>query len=104
MDSPEALKVGCIPPETTMHASSRARESVWYTTSAPILRSPLAADASADVCIVGAGIAGLSTAYLLAREGLSVIVLEDGAVGSGETGRTTAHLANALDDRYFEIE
>lgn len=33
-----------------------------------------------------------------------MIVLEDGLVGSGETGRTTAHLANALDDRYTEIE
>src|SRR5688572_13458850 len=87
-----------------MHATSGARESVWHTTSAPVLRAPLAASASADVCIVGAGIAGLSTAYLLARAGLAVIVLEDGAVGSGETGRTTAHLATALDDRYFEIE
>ena len=57
-----------------------------------------------DVCIVGAGIAGISTAYLLAREGLSVIVLNDGPIGGGETGRTTAHLSNAIDDRYVEIE
>jgi hypothetical protein len=33
-----------------------------------------------------------------------VIVLDDGEVGSGETGRTTTHLVNALDDRYFELE
>ena len=57
-----------------------------------------------DVCIVGAGIAGITTAYLIAREGLSVIVLNDGPIGGGETGRTTAHLSNALDDRYVEIE
>ena len=57
-----------------------------------------------DVCIVGAGIAGLTTAYLLAAEGKKVVVLEDGMIGSGETGRTTAHLSNALDDRYFTLE
>jgi glycine/D-amino acid oxidase-like deaminating enzyme/nitrite reductase/ring-hydroxylating ferredoxin subunit len=66
--------------------------------------SPLGAHARAEVCVVGAGIAGLTTAYMLAREGRSVIVLDDGPVGGGETGRTTAHLSNALDDRYYELE
>jgi glycine/D-amino acid oxidase-like deaminating enzyme/nitrite reductase/ring-hydroxylating ferredoxin subunit len=64
----------------------------------------LAADERANVCVVGAGIAGMTTAYLLAREGKSVVVLDDGPVGGGMTGRTTAHLVNALDDRYFELE
>jgi glycine/D-amino acid oxidase-like deaminating enzyme/nitrite reductase/ring-hydroxylating ferredoxin subunit len=54
--------------------------------------------------IVGAGIAGLSVAYCLLKAGKNVVVVEDGYVGSGETGRTTAHIVNALDDRYFEIE
>ncbi len=57
-----------------------------------------------DVCIIGAGIAGMSTAYLLAREGRSVVVLDDGLIGGGMTGRTTAHLTNAYDDGYVEIE
>src|SRR5215213_4516517 len=60
--------------------------------------------AEADVCVVGAGIAGLLTAYLLAGEGKSVIVLDDGPVGAGQTERTTAHLASAQDDRFSEIE
>jgi glycine/D-amino acid oxidase-like deaminating enzyme/nitrite reductase/ring-hydroxylating ferredoxin subunit len=77
-------------------------KSVWMPQSA--LRLALVEDATCDVCIVGAGIAGLTTAYLLAREGKSVIVLDDGPIGGGETGRTTAHISNALDDRYFEIE
>ena len=68
------------------------------------LESTLAERVSADVCIVGAGIAGMSTAYLLAREGKSVVVLDDGPIGGGMTGRTTAHLVTALDDRYFELE
>jgi glycine/D-amino acid oxidase-like deaminating enzyme len=66
--------------------------------------APLAADTSADVCVVGAGLAGLTTAYLLAREGAKVVVLEDGPAGGGMTARTTAHLSNALDDRFYELE
>lgn len=57
----------------------------------------------ADVCVVGAGISGLSVAFELAREGKRVAVLDDGDVCSGETGRTTAHLGSALDDRWFDI-
>jgi glycine/D-amino acid oxidase-like deaminating enzyme/nitrite reductase/ring-hydroxylating ferredoxin subunit len=65
---------------------------------------PLAGDTQADVCVVGAGVAGLTTAYLLAREGRSVVVLDDGAPGMGETLRTTAHLTAAIDDRIFVLE
>jgi glycine/D-amino acid oxidase-like deaminating enzyme/nitrite reductase/ring-hydroxylating ferredoxin subunit len=68
------------------------------------LGNHLTAHTQADVCIIGAGVAGLSVAYLLAREGQKVVVLDDGPVGGGMTARTTAHLSNALDDRYFELE
>src|SRR4051794_33638442 len=59
---------------------------------------------AADVCVVGAGIAGLTTAYLLAKEGKSVVVLDEGPIGAGQTERTSAHLASAVDDRFYEIE
>lgn len=73
-------------------------------TSEPPDRPPLDGDTTADVCVVGAGVAGLTTAYLLAQEGRSVIVLDAGRLGRGETGRSTAHLSNAIDSRYVEIE
>ncbi len=87
-----------------MKKSFEQSRSVWMDTAEVPLESSLAERVSADVCIVGAGIAGMSTAYLLAREGKSVVVLDDGPIGGGMTGRTTAHLVNALDDRYFELE
>ena len=64
----------------------------------------LPSQSKADVCVIGAGIAGLTTAYLLVQQGKSVIVLDDGPVGGGQTERTTAHLTNAIDDRYVNIE
>jgi flavin-dependent dehydrogenase len=45
-------------------------------------RAPLTADTRAAVAVVGAGIAGLSTAYALAREGVPVVVIDSGQVGS----------------------
>ena len=78
--------------------------SVWMATADMPQRKPLEEDLHTDVCVVGAGISGLTTAYLLARAGKSVVVLEDGPIGGGETSRTTAHIVNAFDDRYYEIE
>jgi len=57
-----------------------------------------------DVCIVGAGIAGLTVAYLLAKAGKQVAVVDDGPVGGGMTQMTSGHLTHMLDDRYFELE
>ncbi|HUR24522.1 MAG TPA: FAD-dependent oxidoreductase [Candidatus Thermoplasmatota archaeon] len=77
-----------------------ASRSAWMD-GVPLIPGdgPLTGDAQADICIIGAGVAGLTTAYLLAREGRSVIVLDDGPPGMGESLRTTAHLTAAMDDR-----
>jgi glycine/D-amino acid oxidase-like deaminating enzyme/nitrite reductase/ring-hydroxylating ferredoxin subunit len=87
-----------------MKGDSGENISVWWATAEVLADPVLADDTDADVCVVGAGIAGMTTAYLLAREGKSVVVLDDGPIGGGMTGQTTAHLSNALDDRYIEIE
>jgi glycine/D-amino acid oxidase-like deaminating enzyme/nitrite reductase/ring-hydroxylating ferredoxin subunit len=87
-----------------MKRGSGASASVWMDQTSLPSRPALTRDITADVCVVGAGIAGLSTAYLLSQQGRSVVVLDDGPIAGGETSRTTAHLVNALDDRYFELE
>lgn len=78
--------------------------SAWEATADVPAYPSLDGDLTTDVCIVGAGIAGLTTAWHLLREGRAVVVLDDGRVGGGETGRTTAHLATSTDDYYHAIE
>src|SRR5256714_6589490 len=81
-----------------------ANLSFWEATTEEAALRPLRENTGCDVCIVGAGIAGLSVAYEMGRTGQQVIVIDDGAIGRGMTGRTTAHLVNALDDRYYDLE
>ncbi len=78
-----------------MQSDSGDTTSLWMATADVPTYAQLGEDATADVCVIGAGIAGITTAYLLALEGRHVVVLDDGAVGGGETGWTTAHLSNA---------
>jgi glycine/D-amino acid oxidase-like deaminating enzyme/nitrite reductase/ring-hydroxylating ferredoxin subunit len=78
--------------------------SLWMEAGSkpfPVLEN----DLETEIAVVGAGISGLTTAYLLAQAGKKVAVLERGAgVLLGQSARTTAHLSNAFDDRYFEME
>ena len=77
--------------------------SPWIETTPRIPTTSLTQNTRADVCVIGAGIAGLTTAYLLAREGRSVVVLDAGQLGNGQTSMTTAHLSNVIDDTFKEI-
>jgi gamma-glutamylputrescine oxidase len=62
----------------------------WYeaTANRPPAQPPLAGDVEADVCVVGAGIAGCSTALHLAQRGYKVVLLEAERVGYGASGRS----------------
>ncbi|HEV7558851.1 MAG TPA: FAD-dependent oxidoreductase [Kofleriaceae bacterium] len=85
-----------------MSRTSGATESIWRTADVTSLITPLELDdVVVDACIVGAGIAGLSTARALARAGKNVVVLDLAPVAHGQTERTSAHLASALDDRFY---
>ena len=85
--------------DPSTHASS-----FWMATADMPVCPPLREDLHVDVCIIGAGIAGMSTAYILTRAGKSVVVLDDGPMGGGQSSVTTAHLTCVLDERYFELE
>jgi glycine/D-amino acid oxidase-like deaminating enzyme/nitrite reductase/ring-hydroxylating ferredoxin subunit len=78
--------------------------SYWTDSMHPEGQHPLQENLVTEVVIVGGGIAGLSIAYCLTEAGKRVVLVEDGSIGSGETGRTTAHLVTALDDRYYHLE
>ena len=71
-----------------------ARTADWWQASPP---------GDCDVAVVGAGIAGLSLALRLQQAGREVLLIDREGCGAGETLRTTAHLASALDDRFTRL-
>jgi glycine/D-amino acid oxidase-like deaminating enzyme/nitrite reductase/ring-hydroxylating ferredoxin subunit len=83
--------------------SNAVSRSLWLDTEIAPQFPALVGDTHADVCIIGAGIGGLTTAYLLANAGKKVIVIDAIGVGAGETGRTTAHFFPP-DEWYASIE
>ena len=75
----------------------------WTTSSTfpPFVK--LAEDAETDVVVVGGGITGLTTAYLLVKAGKRVVVLERGRCAMTDTGHTSAHLTMVTDTRISEL-
>jgi glycine/D-amino acid oxidase-like deaminating enzyme/nitrite reductase/ring-hydroxylating ferredoxin subunit len=85
-------------------SDSGITRSVWMDEPSFDPHLLLAPETRTDVCIIGAGIAGLTTAYELLKVGRNVIVVDDGPIGGGETGRTTAHITYAMDDGFRRLE
>lgn len=86
-----------------MDLSHERTRSPWMTTEVLSGASPLERDLSADIVVIGSGIAGLSVAYELLSRGRQLVVVERGAIGQGMTARTTAHLSSVSDDGYQHI-
>ncbi|AWH86599.1 (2Fe-2S)-binding protein [Flavobacterium album] len=84
--------------------TSGNHHSYWNDSQRPLEYKTLDTDVMADVLVIGGGIAGLTAAYCLSASGRRVVLIEDGCLGSGETGRTTAQISYALDDRYYDLE
>jgi glycine/D-amino acid oxidase-like deaminating enzyme/nitrite reductase/ring-hydroxylating ferredoxin subunit len=84
--------------------SSGKTISVWMGTETMPVFEALKSDVTTDVCIVGGGIAGITTAYMLVNEGFDVTLINDGPLANGETSRTSAHLTNVLDDTFVKLE
>lgn len=77
-------------------------ESVWEGISLPQF-NPVQSDHKTETCIVGGGITGISIAYQMAKRGHKVTLVEAFRLGSGQTGRTTAHLTTQLEEQFVEL-
>ncbi|MEU3962817.1 FAD-dependent oxidoreductase [Streptomyces buecherae] len=79
-------------------------DASYWMASTPDTDYPGApAEASADVAVIGGGMAGLCTAWELVRRGRSVVVLEAGRVAAGVTGHTTAKVSALHTLRYAAL-
>jgi glycine/D-amino acid oxidase-like deaminating enzyme/nitrite reductase/ring-hydroxylating ferredoxin subunit len=73
--------------------SLESMNSLWKLGSRTVAATPFEPGRHRDVLVVGAGITGLSTALMLAREGLDVAVVEAGEVAELATGSNTGKLS-----------
>src|SRR5438105_9527260 len=88
----------CRPPGGPQHRGIGVKASngpvyppTWYTDTMMAVseRKPLAGDGDAEVCVVGAGLAGLTTAFELARRGFRIAILEARRIAWNASGRNT---------------
>ena len=69
-------------------------ESIWSSSLSLSAREPLHGDMRVQTVIIGAGLAGILTAYLLKKNGLDAVIIEAKQIGSGQTERTTAKITS----------
>jgi glycine/D-amino acid oxidase-like deaminating enzyme/nitrite reductase/ring-hydroxylating ferredoxin subunit len=84
--------------------SKHSTDPVWASPLKKVKMPPLTGNLVCDVCVVGAGIAGVTTAHVLALAGRKVTVIDHAeSPGGGETRFTTAHLSSVIDDRFTVV-
>lgn len=84
--------------------TSGSNATFWIDSTNPLAFEKLDENLDVDVVVIGGGVSGINVAYNLVRAGKTVALVEDGQIGSGETGRTSAHLTAVLDERYYNLE
>ena len=84
----------------TMDSATRP---YWLDPPAGPVFPTLAEDIETEVLVIGGGITGVTTAWLLAREGRQVTLVERETIGARDSGHTTAHLTYMTDTRLSEL-
>ncbi|MEA2448899.1 MAG: hypothetical protein QOG63_831, partial [Thermoleophilaceae bacterium] len=85
------------------HLEAKKNTSLWVDTTPTTSYPPLEPGRHFDVAVLGGGIAGLTTAYLLERQGASVAVVEAGRIAAGVTAYTTAKVSSLHGTIYSTI-
>lgn len=78
-------------------------KSYWLEENQKSAYPPLEGEQVFDVAVIGAGITGLTAAYLLKTSGMRVALIEKHEVACAESGHTTAHLTSIIDTRYHQL-
>jgi glycine/D-amino acid oxidase-like deaminating enzyme len=74
-------------------------ESYWTASARGPRFESISNDIEVDAVVIGGGLTGITTAYLLKKEGARVALLERGRCADADTGHTTAHLTYVTDKR-----
>ena len=76
-----------VPSHTTSYYAASANDKT--------LRAPLQGHITADICVIGAGYTGMSSAIHLAEQGFRVVVLEASRIGFGASGRNGGQIVHS---------
>lgn len=89
---------------TTIGDIMSDEKSLWSSTSTIQSRDILLKDIECDVLVIGAGMAGVLTAYYLTQNNINTVVVEASGICSGQTKNTTAKITSQHSACYSEIE
>ncbi|MCM3785559.1 FAD-dependent oxidoreductase [Neobacillus mesonae] len=89
--------------EFTAAELPKSRESLWRGTVSLPSFERVTENLETEVTVIGAGMTGITTAYLLAKEGYKVVLIEAGNILDGTTGHTTAKITSQHNLIYHEL-
>ncbi|MGL4911536.1 MAG: NAD(P)/FAD-dependent oxidoreductase, partial [Romboutsia sp.] len=78
-------------------------ESYWISSSKHNTFNSLDEDIKTNTLIVGGGIVGVTTAYLLSKNGINVVIVDANKIGHGSSGRNTGKITSQHDIVYSKI-
>ena len=81
----------------------KMHKSIWTETASLPAFAPMNRDEKTDVLIIGGGMAGLLSAYMLRQAGVDCLVIEAGGIGGGITAGTTAKITSQHGLAYHQL-